>query len=178
MEFVRINSNDNNYFDDVMNIYKVSFPIFEQRIIKNQIDVLKDDKYNFMAVYENNELVGILLYWDLDNCKYIEHLAISPSLRGKSYGSRILKDFCENNGTIILEIDPPVDDISIKRLNFYSNLGFKLQEFEHIHPPYRKEYKGHKLKIMSFNRNLSEDEYNEFNVFLKERIMKYSENND
>ncbi len=90
----------------------------------------------------------------------------------------ILKEFCENNETIVLEIDPPVDDISIKRLGFYSNLGFKLQEFEHIHPPYRKEYKGHKLKIMTFNRNLSEDEYNKFNVFLKERIMKYSEHND
>ncbi|HCQ88575.1 MAG TPA: N-acetyltransferase, partial [Clostridium sp.] len=36
----------------------------------------------------------------------------------------------------------------------------------------------HKLKIMSFNKNLSEDEYNKFNVFLKERIMKYSEHND
>ncbi|WP_454053122.1 GNAT family N-acetyltransferase [Clostridium sp. Marseille-Q7071] len=178
MEFVRINSSDNNYFDDVMNIYKVSFPIFEQRTIKDQMDVLKDDKYNCTAVCENNKLVGILLYWDLDNCKYIEHLAILPSLRGKNYGSRILKDFCENNKTMVLEIDPPVDDISIKRLEFYSNLGFKLQEFEHIHPPYRKEYKGHKLKIMSFNRNLSEDEYNEFNVFLKERIMKYSEYND
>ncbi|WP_291564018.1 MULTISPECIES: GNAT family N-acetyltransferase [unclassified Clostridium] len=178
MEFVRINSSDNNYFDDVMNIYKVSFPIFEQRTIKDQMDVLKDDKYNCMAVCESNKLVGILLYWDLDNCKYIEHLAISPSIRGKNYGSRILKEFCENNETIVLEIDPPVDDISIKRLGFYSNLGFKLQEFEHIHPPYRKEYKGHKLKIMSFNKNLSEDEYNKFNVFLKERIMKYSEHND
>lgn len=143
------------------------------------------DKYDVLTKpvikpsdYENRELVGILLYWDLDNCKYIEHLAISPSLRGKNYGSRVLKEFCENNGTIILEIDPPVDDISIKRLNFYSNLGFKLQEFEHIHPPYRRDYKGHKLKVMSFNRNLSEDEYNTFNVFLKERIMKYSENNN
>ncbi|WP_281395925.1 hypothetical protein [Clostridium aciditolerans] len=41
MEFVRINSNDNNYFDDVMNIYKVSFPIFEQRIIKKSNRCLK-----------------------------------------------------------------------------------------------------------------------------------------
>lgn len=178
MEFVRISSKDSNSFDDAMEIYKVSFPIFEQRIIKDQIDVLTDDRFNFMVVYENKVLIGIILYWDLDNCKYIEHLAISPSLRGKNYGSRILKEFCEKNGTIILEIDPPVDDISFKRLSFYSNLGFKLQDFEHIHPPYRKDYNGHKLKVMSFNRNLSEDEYNTFNVFLKERIMKYSENNN
>ncbi len=60
MEFVRINSSDNNYFDDVMNIYKVSFPIFEQRTIKDQMGVLKDNKYNCMAVCENNNFKGVL----------------------------------------------------------------------------------------------------------------------
>lgn len=36
----------------------------------------------------------------------------------------------------------------------------------HIHPPYRQEYDGHYLKIMSFNRDLSKEEYEEFNAFL------------
>ncbi|SCH69527.1 MULTISPECIES: hypothetical protein [unclassified Romboutsia] len=72
----------------------------------------------------------------------------------------------------------PVDDISIKRLNFYSNLGFKIQEFEHIHPPYRKKYDGHRLKVMSFDKNLSKVEYDEFCIFLKSVVMEYSEFND
>lgn len=71
------------------------------------------------------------------------------------------------------QIDPPVDDISIKRLRFYSNLGFVVHDFNHIHPPYRTEYKGHKLKIMSYNKTLTNDEYDYFNSFLKEIIMKY-----
>ena len=30
MDFIRINSKDDKYFDDAMNVYQSSFPIFEQ----------------------------------------------------------------------------------------------------------------------------------------------------
>lgn len=178
MQFIRINSKDDKYFNDTMKIYQTSFPIFEQRIIKDQIEALENKNYYSTIICENDRLIGLLFYWKYDNYVYIEHLAISLSLRGKKYGSKILKTFCENNKNIILEIDNPIDEISRKRLKFYSEIGFKLQEFDHIHPPYRKEYNGHKLKIMSFNRDLSKEEYNQFNVFLKTKVMKYSEKNN
>lgn len=90
---------------------------------------------------------------------------------------KILEIFCRDNKTIILEIDPPIDEIALKRLKFYSKIGFMLQEFNHIDPPYRKGYKGHSLKVMCYNKNLEEYEYNEFNEFLKNVIMIYSECN-
>ncbi|GAA0068169.1 MAG: GNAT family N-acetyltransferase [Clostridium perfringens] len=175
MEFIRINSKDDKYFNDAIKIYETSFPIFEQRTIKNQIEVLEDKDYHSTIICENNSLIGLLFYWKYGKYTYIEHLAISPNLRGKNYGSKILKTFCEDNKYTILEIDNPIDEISIKRLKFYSKIGFKLQNFEHIHPPYRNGYEGHNLKIMSFNRDLSKEEYDEFNVFLKTKVMKYSE---
>ena len=175
MEFIRINSKDDKYFNDAMKIYETSFPIFEQRTIKNQIAVLEDKDYHSTIICENNSLIGLLFYWKYGKYTYIEHLAISPNLRGKNYGSKILKTFCEDNKYTILEIDNPIDEISIKRLKFYSKIGFKLQNFEHIHPPYRNGYEGHNLKIMNFDRDLSNEEYDEFNVFLKTKVMKYSE---
>lgn len=175
MEFKRIKSKDDKYFNNTMEIYKTSFPIFEQRTMSNQIEVLEDKEYYSTIICENNALVGLLFYWKYEKYAYIEHLAIAPNLRGKNYGSKILKRFCEYNKYTILEIDEPIDEISIKRLKFYSEIGFKLQDFEHIHPPYRKDYKGHKLKVMSFNRDLSKEEYDKFNIFLKDKVMKYSE---
>lgn len=172
MEFIRIHSTENNYWNKMMDIYTSSFPIFEQRTLENQLAVLKNDKYNCVAVCEGNLLVGILFYWEINNYQYIEHLAISKELRGQNYGSKLLENFCESNKTIILEIDPPIDDVSINRLRFYSNLGFILKDFNHIHPPYREGYKGHALKIMSYNKALLNDEYNYFNNFLKEVVMK------
>ena len=103
-----------------------------------QIEALKDDRYNWIVICDESVVVGILLYWEFDKYKYIEHLAIYSELRGKSYGSKILEIFCRDNKTIILEIDPPIDEIALKRLKFYSKIGFMLQEFNHIDPPYRK----------------------------------------
>ena len=110
--------------------------------------------------------------------KYIEHFAIDSKLRGKNYGSRVLKEFCDHNKNVILEIDPPIDEISIKRLNFYLKLGFKLQEFDYTHPSYRKGCKRHSLKIMTFNDNMPKEDYDTFNILLKRDVMKYSEFKD
>lgn len=175
MELLRIDSITNTYFNDALKIYKNSFPKFEQRTIESQIEVLNHDQYYCCVVLEDNLLIGILFYWQYEDYNYIEHFAISSNLRGQNYGSKILKEFCKSNSNTILEIDPPIDDISIKRLNFYSDLGFKLQKFEHTHPPYRKSFSAHKLNIMSFNKDLSIDEYNKFNNFLKTTVMKYTE---
>lgn len=178
MDFIRINSKEDKYFDGAMKIYEASFPIFEQRTLKNQIEALQNEMYYSSIICENDKLIGIIFYWKYGKYTYIEHLAISPSLRGKNYGSKILRDFCKDNKDTILEIDNPIDEISIKRLQFYSKIGFKLQDFEHIHPPYRQEYDGHYLKVLSFYRDLSKEEYEEFNTFLKTKVMKYSENRD
>lgn len=177
MKFIRINSN-NECFNKAMEIYKVSFPIFEQRTMEDQIKALADEDYHFNVIYDGDKMVGILLYWEMNAYKYIEHFAIDSSLRGKNYGSRVLKEFCKNNKNVILEIDPPIDEISIKRLNFYLKLGFKLQDFNHIHPSYRKECKSHSLKIMTFNENIFKDDYDNFNNLLKKNVMKYSEVKD
>lgn len=178
MQFKRITSKKDIYFDKLMEIYNYSFPEFERRTLNDQIEVLKNKNYKCTIVCEDNILIGIILYWEFENYKYIEHLAINKDFRGQSYGSKILKDFCSDNKIIILEIDLPIDEISIKRLNFYERLGFIMQEFDHIHPPYRKIYKGHKLKIMSFKRELLKKEYDKFNKFLEYEIMKYSECNN
>ncbi|WP_297635974.1 GNAT family N-acetyltransferase [uncultured Clostridium sp.] len=175
MKFIKIKNKEDKYFKEAMELYKTSFPVFEQRTLDKQIEVLENKEYNFAIICDDENLMGILFYWEYDNFRYIEHFAIKKDLRGKSYGSKILKIFCESEKETILEIDPPIDDISIKRLKFYSKLGFKLGEFNHIHPPYRKEYQGHKLKIMSFNENLSKEEYEEFNRYLKEEVMKFAD---
>lgn len=175
MEFIRITAKDHLHWEHLMAIYEGSFPIFEQRTMADQVAVLRDEQYHCVAVCEQDLLVGLLFYWEFGQYQYIEHLAIAPNLRGKNYGSRLLKEFCDNEHTIILEIDPPVDEVSIKRLRFYSNLGFKLQEFKHIHPPYRRGYEGHHLKVLSYNKDLSSGEYHMFNTFLVDRIMKYSQ---
>ena len=62
--------------------------------------------------------------------------------------------------------------MSERRRDFYLRAGYRVNSIEHIHPPYRKEYDGHRLKVMSFPRELSETEYENFASFLRNTVMK------
>ena len=71
MQFKRICSKDDCYFKEAMEIYKSSFPIFEQRTLKSQIDALENKEYYCSVICENDELIGILFYWEYDKYRYI-----------------------------------------------------------------------------------------------------------
>lgn len=176
IDFRNIKDIYDKHYNIAWDIYKGSFPIFEQRDIDNQIKALKDDKFNCRVYLEDDNVIGILFFWQWENYRYIEHFAISKDMRGKNYGSKILNEFCKESYLTILEIDPPIDKVSISRLNFYEKLGFLINKYNHIHPPYRAGYKGHDLKVLSYKEFLDDKTYNEFNNFLKEKVMIYSEN--
>lgn len=74
--------------------------------------------------------------------------------------------------TVILEIDPIVDDTSRARLRFYERCGFRQNGFRHRHPAYREDYQPHPLVVLSSGRQITPDEYEEFFRNLKETVMK------
>lgn len=74
--------------------------------------------------------------------------------------------------TVILEIDPPNDEVSARRKAFYERAGYRANPFEHIHPPYHSEYKGHRLVVMTCPTAISENEYKNFNSYLENVVMK------
>ena len=102
---------------------------------------------------------------------YVEHFCIEPNLRGLHYGQSALKALCAQCGLVILEIDPPVDEISIRRKCFYERCGFKENPYAHVHPAYREGFSGHELKIMSWPRAITPAEYGRFNAYLITRVM-------
>ena len=153
MDFIRLkNINDENW-NKIWEIYEESFPKHELRNIKEQKEAMNDDE---------ETVVGIIFYWELEQFRYIEHFAVNPNLRGGGYGSKILEKICNDDKITILEIDPVVDEISERRLVFYERLGFKMNKFNHLHPPYKKGDKGHKLKVLSYERIISENQFDGF----------------
>ena len=77
----------------------------------------------------------------------------------------------EKGKTVILEIDPPVDEISLRRETFYERCGYRANIHPHVHPPYRAGFPGHELVVMSRPEKLSHAEYGEFAEYLRERVM-------
>ncbi len=61
----------------------------------------------------------------------------------------------EKGKTVLLEIDPPVDEISLRRETFYERCGYRANIHPHVHPPYRAGFPGHELVVMSRPEKLS-----------------------
>lgn len=135
---------------------------------------MRDPRYHCQIFYQDGLLLGFIFWWACGEQIYIEHLAINPALRGRNYGSRLLAEFCERAGkTVILEIDPPEDEIAIRRLRFYQGLGFCLNDYAHVHPPYQPDYEGHALRVLSYPALLDEEDYLRFNRVMVEEVMDH-----
>ena len=171
MRLEQIRNSIHPLYKQALELYQVSFPLHEQRESTSQEAILSNDLYHFDLIYDGDSFVGLVLYWEQSDYIYIEHFCIQPDLRNRQYGQRTLSLLQEKGKIVILEIDPPIDAISMRRRGFYERCGFGENPYPHIHPPYHKGNTGHELVIMSNPRLILQSEYDSFNCFLKRIIM-------
>ena len=174
MHFKRLTSHNDLMYEAAMKLYAESFPIYEQRRSESQIKILQDNEYKFDLIYDNDQWLGIICLWETESFIYIEYFAINSQLRNRRYGQRSLqllrKEYVGKK--LILEIDPLVDDVAKHRKAFYERCGFVANTLKHVHPPYRDGFAGHKLIVMSSPSLLSQLEYDQFNNYLCQIVMR------
>lgn len=168
----RITSPVHPVYKRALELYQISFPFHEQREAFSQAAIFNNDEYHFDLLYDEDIFVGLILYWETSDFIYVEHFCILPEMRNKQYGQKGLLLLREKQKTIILEIDPPIDEISIRRKGFYERCGFVENPYSHVHPPYHKGNKGHELVIMSNPASITQSEYDVFHKYLQDTIMK------
>lgn len=153
-----------------MRLYQNSFPAHELREAASQKEILGNPAYHFDLIYDDDVFVGEVLYWEIGEMRYIEHFCILPEMRNRQYGQKVLALL--QNETLLLEIDPPVDEISVRRKGFYERCGLVENPYPHVHPPYHRKNAGHPLVVMSSPRTLTQQEYDTFRRYLNDVIMK------
>ncbi len=163
----------NNEFDQVFKLMQNSFPKSEYRTYENQKKLIQKKEYNLITKKdENNNVIAFISIWNLEDFNFVEHLAVSPACRGMGMGTKIMEEIIQasKNKNIILEIEPPCDEITDKRLRFYEKLGFKLNDYEYYQPSMQKNQKQLKLNLMSYPNPLNEDEFEKIKNCLYEKV--------
>lgn len=161
-------------FDEIFNLMKISFPENEYRTYEDQKKLLEKEEYDIVTrKNEKGELIAFLSFWSVMGLNFIEHFAVSPECRGGGIGSDMMKNFIKNtHKPIVLEIEIPCDEMSIKRLRFYEKLGFKLNEYEYYQRPLRKNDKPLKMNLMSYPEKLSEEKFESLKNYIYQKVYK------
>ncbi|MEG1849453.1 MAG: GNAT family N-acetyltransferase [Oscillospiraceae bacterium] len=160
-------------FDEMYAIMTEAFPPIELRLEEEQRALLEHPCYRICTEIQEDALVGFLAYWELESCRYIEHLATRSALRGAGLGAALVRRILEDAPAhLVLEIDPPDDGIAGRRANFYRRLGFYLNDYEYFQPPLQKGMPLQRLYMMSYGAPLSPAEFEAIKTELYREVYR------
>ena len=173
LEKIQIDSPDHPLFPELWSAYQAVFPAEEKRRHADQLQTFSHPAYRLRAwVNAAKEMAGFVSWWEHPQFTFAEHFAISPHRQSGGLGSRIFRDWISSApAPVILEIEPPADETTIRRLRFYQRLGFVQNNHTHFQPPYQPGHAPLPLHILSFPQPVSSALYETFAAFQRAEIM-------
>lgn len=160
IDYKRLVDSSDILLAEVEKTYVSSFPEEERRDISLFRELLeKEPTFNVYALLNSNRYVGFITEWVFDRFVYVEHFAIDESARSGGFGGATMQQFIEQMSCpIVLEVELPVDDLSIRRVRFYERLGFILDNHEYLQPPYSDGASWLPMRLMTYGEiDLRED---------------------
>ncbi|MEI7885652.1 MAG: GNAT family N-acetyltransferase, partial [Clostridia bacterium] len=137
-------------FADCYELLANAFPKTELRTNAEQQKLLTNKYYRLIEYRAEDKLQAVMCLWDFKNFIYLEHLAVAPEVRGQGIGKHIIEQLIAEKKFIVLEVDPPLNEIARRRVVFYQRLGFEINEFFYLQPPLRPENSSIELKLMTY----------------------------
>ncbi len=118
---------------DVEDLYMQAFPEEERRLWNPRPEGLRLQ----IARDSADSFLGFITTWQLPgDITYVEHLAVSPALRGLGTGGRIIDML---PARVILEVELPETEEARRRIAFYERHGFRtVPEQPYLQPPYAR----------------------------------------
>ena len=146
-------------------LYEKAFPEMERREESLHRQLMVHPQFHAELLIQEQQLVGLLFWWQFDGMRFIEHFAIAPELRGLGTGQTVLRHFlAQSNQLLVLEAEPPGDAQSRRRIDFYLRLNFTLNPFAYQQLPMRVDGSPVDLLLLSYPRQLQPAEFEAFKL--------------
>ena len=162
-------------FLQVWEIMQDSFPPDERRPFDKQKALLTNPVYNIYVLCAEEVVLGFIALWKLENLAFLEHFAVAKEHRCKGLGSKLLNAVVSELDTpACLEVEPPCDDITKRRVEFYKRNGFFLNEYPYIQPPLSEDQQAVPLMIMSSDSTLTKYEFDKTRDILYKEVYGFN----
>lgn len=108
----------------IRKIYQQSFPEAERFPFWILKHCSKNNNVHLDAILCDEKPIGMQFIVNYDDISYLMYFAIDANHRGLNYGSQALRNMVIRNNNVLLCIEKPVDDATIRRKSFYLRNGF------------------------------------------------------
>lgn len=151
-------------FDRFYQILSNNFPTKEIKEYNYMKDTFHAGLYQVLTLKDNDQIVGIMSFYQHDDFRFIDYFAIDGSLKGKGMGSEMLQYFINlDDKMVILEVEHPEDEQSKRRIAFYQRNGLYLNDqFEYFVPPVRNLKHRLYFHLMSSKRKINNIEFEKY----------------
>lgn len=138
--------------DKVEKTYNDSFPEAERRAFSLVRELVKDEsRFSVYALFKDKEYAGFITAWRFVGFSYVEHFAIEASARNGGTGGEAMRQFMALCDTpIVLEVEIPTEEMSMRRIGFYERLGYVLDDHVYFQPPYRPGEPLLEMRLMTY----------------------------
>lgn len=161
------------HIEKARTLYELAFPECERRPSTAWLRLMNDEPaFHAMAIATESTFAGILTYWEMPEFVYVEHFAIMPDVRGYGIGAHMMKRLQQRFSRIVLEAEPPTDEMTRRRIGFYRRLGWEMSEKPYIQPPYRLGEPSVPLVLMSTDLVWLESQYETVCRAIAKRVYK------
>ncbi|MCD7971708.1 MAG: GNAT family N-acetyltransferase [Candidatus Azobacteroides sp.] len=177
MEYHQLSSSQQDpvLLKSIRSIYEQAFPPDERREFCEVLRIAEQEQAFHVDIYtQNGETIGFITHWNFEDFIYVEHFAVDEKTRGKGYGKVILENLLTQSSLpLILEVEPPEDEICKRRIRFYENIGFVLFSAPYLQPPYSPGKNPVSLLLMSFGLINMEVSFNKIVRILHQKVYNY-----
>lgn len=151
-------------FDRFYQILSNNFPTKEIKEYNYMKDTFHAGLYQVLTLKDNDQIVGIMSFYQHDDFRFIDYFAIDGSLKGKGMGSKMLQYFINlDDKMVILEVEHPEDEQSKRRIAFYQRNGLYLNnQFEYFVPPVRNLKHRLYFHLMSSKQKINNIEFEKY----------------
>lgn len=127
---------DDVRFDAFYALLDASLPRNEHRSYSAQKALLHEHAYGIFTAEDEGALRAIMAVWHFRDFRYIEHFVVNPALRGQGIGAAMLARYIAMDvRRVVLEVEPPEQEMAVRRIGFYERCGLSLSHFAYAQPP-------------------------------------------